>query len=167
MRRGAPWPVFACRVRQAWLKASINRIASQSASKLRTSNSIPYIPPTRLILVTPSLVSRHQLDSHTVANMTSTIGIPIKLLNEAQGHIVTLEIDSGTTYRGKLIEGARQPAPTFPLPSFSSSSSECMRVSTERKRDSSGSSSLTHGGCQRKREQDSLRERTKMQKQEQ
>lgn len=38
--------------------------------------------------------------------MTSTIGIPIKLLNEAQGHIVTLEIDSGTTYRGKLIEGA-------------------------------------------------------------
>lgn len=37
--------------------------------------------------------------------MTSTIGIPIKLLNEAQGHIVTLEIDSGTTYRGKLIEG--------------------------------------------------------------
>lgn len=38
--------------------------------------------------------------------MTSTIGIPIKLLNEAQGHIVTLELDSGTTYRGKLIEGA-------------------------------------------------------------
>lgn len=40
--------------------------------------------------------------------MTSTIGIPIKLLNEAQGHIITLEIDSGTTYRGKLIEGTRQ-----------------------------------------------------------
>ncbi|KAG7288905.1 hypothetical protein NEMBOFW57_005265 [Staphylotrichum longicolle] len=38
--------------------------------------------------------------------MTSTIGIPIKLLNEAQGHIVTLEITSGQTYRGKLIEGA-------------------------------------------------------------
>lgn len=37
--------------------------------------------------------------------MTSTIGIPIKLLNEAQGHIITLELDSGTTYRGKLIEG--------------------------------------------------------------
>lgn len=39
--------------------------------------------------------------------MTSTIGIPIKLLNEAQGHIVTLELDSGTTYRGKLIEGTQ------------------------------------------------------------
>ncbi|KAJ8124134.1 hypothetical protein ONZ43_g79 [Nemania bipapillata] len=36
--------------------------------------------------------------------MTSTIGIPIKLLNEAQGHIVTLEITSGQTYRGKLLE---------------------------------------------------------------
>lgn len=42
--------------------------------------------------------------------MTSTIGIPIKLLNEAQGHIITLELDSGTTYRGKLIEG-RLPLP--------------------------------------------------------
>ncbi|KAI4933003.1 hypothetical protein J4E85_003406 [Alternaria conjuncta] len=36
--------------------------------------------------------------------MTSTIGIPIKLLNEAAGHIVTLEITSGEVYRGKLIE---------------------------------------------------------------
>lgn len=39
--------------------------------------------------------------------MTSTIGIPIKLLNEAQGHIVTLEITSGQTYRGKLLEGTK------------------------------------------------------------
>lgn len=44
--------------------------------------------------------------------MTSTIGIPIKLLNEAQGHIITLEITSGQTYRGKLLEGAS----TVPLP---------------------------------------------------
>ncbi|PQE33458.1 LSM domain-containing protein [Rutstroemia sp. NJR-2017a WRK4] len=36
--------------------------------------------------------------------MTSTIGIPIKLLNEAQGHVVTLEITSGQVYRGKLLE---------------------------------------------------------------
>ncbi|TKA40278.1 hypothetical protein B0A54_10884 [Friedmanniomyces endolithicus] len=36
--------------------------------------------------------------------MTSTIGIPIKLLNESTGHQVTVEIDSGQTYRGKLIE---------------------------------------------------------------
>ena len=38
--------------------------------------------------------------------MTSTIGIPIKLLNEATGHVVTLEITSGQVYRGKLLEGA-------------------------------------------------------------
>ncbi|KAF2027473.1 Sm-like ribonucleo protein, partial [Setomelanomma holmii] len=36
--------------------------------------------------------------------MTSTIGIPIKLLNEAAGHIITLEITSGEVYRGKLLE---------------------------------------------------------------
>ncbi|KAK9448192.1 uncharacterized protein V1518DRAFT_419929 [Limtongia smithiae] len=35
-----------------------------------------------------------------------SIGIPIKLLNESQGHVVTLELTSGQTYRGKLIEGA-------------------------------------------------------------
>lgn len=46
--------------------------------------------------------------------MTSTIGIPIKLLNEAQGHIITLELDSGTTYRGKLIEGRQTGSHSLP-----------------------------------------------------
>ncbi|KAL0263579.1 small nuclear ribonucleoprotein Sm D3 [Diplodia seriata] len=36
--------------------------------------------------------------------MTSTIGIPIKLLNEATGHVVTLELSTGQVYRGKLLE---------------------------------------------------------------
>ncbi|KAG5361927.1 Small nuclear ribonucleoprotein Sm D3 [Yarrowia sp. C11] len=31
-------------------------------------------------------------------------GIPLKLLSEAQGHVVTVELTSGHTYRGKLIE---------------------------------------------------------------
>ncbi|RGP78018.1 small nuclear ribonucleo d3 [Fusarium longipes] len=48
--------------------------------------------------------TRDKLDTHATAIMTSTIGIPIKLLNEAQGHIVTLEITSGQTYRGKLLD---------------------------------------------------------------
>jgi small nuclear ribonucleoprotein D3 len=39
-------------------------------------------------------------NSHAMAN----IGIPIKLLHEAQGLLVTLELKSGQTYRGKLIE---------------------------------------------------------------
>ena len=34
----------------------------------------------------------------------STIGVPIKLLHEAEGHIITLETNSGEVYRGKLIE---------------------------------------------------------------
>ena len=32
----------------------------------------------------------------------SSIGIPIKLLHEAEGHIVTIEVRSGDVYRGRL-----------------------------------------------------------------
>jgi small nuclear ribonucleoprotein D3 len=39
----------------------------------------------------------------------STIGIPIKLLHESQGHIVTVELTNGQVYRGKLIEGTFLP----------------------------------------------------------
>ncbi len=34
----------------------------------------------------------------------SNIGVPIKLLHEAEGHIVTVEMMSGELYRGKLVE---------------------------------------------------------------
>ncbi|KAI9136925.1 hypothetical protein BKA69DRAFT_1033116 [Paraphysoderma sedebokerense] len=33
-----------------------------------------------------------------------SIGIPIKLLHEAVGHIITLELKTGSVYRGKLFE---------------------------------------------------------------
>jgi len=33
----------------------------------------------------------------------SIIGIPIKLLHEAQGHIITVELSNGEVYRGKLL----------------------------------------------------------------
>ncbi|EGV61845.1 small nuclear ribonucleoprotein Sm D3 [Yamadazyma tenuis] len=32
------------------------------------------------------------------------IDIPVRLLTEAQGHIVTVELVTGDTYRGKLLE---------------------------------------------------------------
>jgi len=34
----------------------------------------------------------------------ATIGVPIKVLHEAEGHIVTVETTTGEVYRGKLIE---------------------------------------------------------------
>jgi small nuclear ribonucleoprotein D3 len=34
----------------------------------------------------------------------ATIGIPIKLLHESQGHIITVELTNGQVYRGKLLE---------------------------------------------------------------
>ncbi|KAK9718102.1 small nuclear ribonucleoprotein Sm D3 [Basidiobolus ranarum] len=33
-----------------------------------------------------------------------SIGVPIKLLHEAQGHIITIELKTGYVYRGKLFE---------------------------------------------------------------
>jgi len=44
----------------------------------------------------------------------STIGIPIKLLHEAQGHVVTVELTNGQVYRGKLVQGNA----SFRLPPF-------------------------------------------------
>eukprot|EP00898_Chlorokybus_atmophyticus_P002802 jgi/Chlat1/3522/Chrsp23S03709 len=32
------------------------------------------------------------------------LGIPVKLLHEAEGHVVTVELKSGETYRGQLVE---------------------------------------------------------------
>lgn len=33
-----------------------------------------------------------------------TVGVPIKLLHEAEGHIVTVELTNGEVYRGHLID---------------------------------------------------------------
>ena len=33
-----------------------------------------------------------------------SIGVPIKVLHEAEGHIVTCETNTGVVYRGKLVE---------------------------------------------------------------
>ncbi|KAF9134050.1 small nuclear ribonucleoprotein Sm D3 [Mortierella sp. 14UC] len=33
-----------------------------------------------------------------------SIGVPIKLLHEAQGHIITIELKTGSVYRGTLFE---------------------------------------------------------------
>jgi small nuclear ribonucleoprotein (snRNP)-like protein len=32
------------------------------------------------------------------------VGIPVKLLHEAEGHVITVELKSGENYRGELIE---------------------------------------------------------------
>ncbi|KAI8924846.1 hypothetical protein BC831DRAFT_436274 [Entophlyctis helioformis] len=33
-----------------------------------------------------------------------SIGVPVKLLHEAQGHIITIETKTGSVYRGKLLD---------------------------------------------------------------
>ena len=38
------------------------------------------------------------------AAMSKSLGIPVKLLHEAEGHTVTVELKSGELYRGQLLE---------------------------------------------------------------
>lgn len=38
--------------------------------------------------------------------MASTLGVPVKLLHEALGHVITVELKTGQLYRGKLADGA-------------------------------------------------------------
>ncbi|PNY28895.1 Small nuclear ribonucleoprotein Sm D3 [Tolypocladium capitatum] len=59
--------------------------------------------------------------------MTSTIGVPIKLLHEAQGHIVTVEMTNGNAYRGKLLDG-KLPLPATYLPLLCPVSEDNMNV---------------------------------------
>ena len=33
-----------------------------------------------------------------------TVGIPVKLLHEAVGHTITIELKGGVTYRGRLFD---------------------------------------------------------------
>jgi small nuclear ribonucleoprotein D3 len=37
---------------------------------------------------------------------TAGLGVPVKLLHESLGHIITVELKTGQLYRGKLAEGA-------------------------------------------------------------
>ena len=36
--------------------------------------------------------------------MSGNIGIPVKLIHESEGHTITIELKTGETYRGNLIE---------------------------------------------------------------
>merc|ERR1739847_193429 len=38
----------------------------------------------------------------TTMSVSKGVGIPVKLLHEAEGHIVTIELKTGETFRGKL-----------------------------------------------------------------
>lgn len=48
--------------------------------------------------------------------MASPLGVPVKLLHEALGHIITVELKTGQMYRGKLLEGKSPPIASWWLP---------------------------------------------------
>lgn len=39
--------------------------------------------------------------------MADKLGIPVRLLHESLGHVVTIEVKGGATYRGQLYEGEK------------------------------------------------------------
>jgi hypothetical protein len=47
-------------------------------------------------------------NAQTLQTMNAGLGVPVKLLHESLGHIVTVELKTGQLYRGKLAEGALQ-----------------------------------------------------------
>ena len=62
---------------------------------------------TTVVLHTPDSVGRFQYSTFIQCQSAiMSVGLPIKLLNEAEGHVVSLELSSGAIYRGKLLEGA-------------------------------------------------------------
>ena len=65
--------------------------------------------------------------------MSAGLGVPVKLLHESLGHIVTVELKTGQLYRGKLAEGepslfADWPG-SFTLISFPSSAEDNLNIS--------------------------------------
>ena len=44
-------------------------------------------------------------DDDNQTTMASPLGVPVKLLHEALGHVITVELKTGQMYRGKLQEG--------------------------------------------------------------
>lgn len=50
--------------------------------------------------------------------MASPLGVPVKLLHEALGHIITVELKTGQMYRGKLLEGKSPPIASWWLPAI-------------------------------------------------
>ena len=41
-----------------------------------------------------------------LTTMSSALGVPPKLLNEAFGHVITVELKNGQLFSGKLLDGA-------------------------------------------------------------
>ncbi|XP_004636378.2 small nuclear ribonucleoprotein Sm D3 [Octodon degus] len=80
----------------AWYSGS-----ARSAIRLRTPS------PSYLFCYLPAPKRRRRRTRRPQLNslpVKMSIGVPIKVLHEAEGHIVTCETNTGEVYRGKLIE---------------------------------------------------------------
>lgn len=56
-----------------------------------------------LSFISSNSAQKLQIPLSTMAGL----GVPVKLLHESLGHIITVEVKTGQLYRGKLAEGER------------------------------------------------------------
>ena len=82
------------------------------------SNSLVFPSPQRSerelrtqIIFVYTIETKHRRDSSLrlvfySAMAQSGLGVPVKLLHESLGHVITVELKTGQLYRGKLAEGA-------------------------------------------------------------
>ncbi len=56
-------------------------------------------------LAADAFYSRQTLRPRHSTAMSSSLGVPVKLLHESLGHVITVEVKNGRLYRGKLVEG--------------------------------------------------------------
>src|SRR5260221_11850182 len=63
-----------------------------------------HVPDTHISRVVVAVIVRI-VPQQRLSIMSAGLGIPVKLLHESLGHVVTVELKTGQLYRGKLAEG--------------------------------------------------------------
>jgi len=69
----------------------------------RAAASLP-LPPSHSSCSLLPRHSRARAPAPTPSRMSRSLGIPVKLLHEAAGHVVTVELKTGEVYRGAMVE---------------------------------------------------------------
>jgi len=61
--------------------------------------------PNKVVDAQPTYIKTYIADFPYTTMANAGLGVPIKLLHESLGHIITVELKTGQLYRGKLAEG--------------------------------------------------------------
>lgn len=85
--------------------ASCQRITSEVRHVTRASLDSLLIHLTIAFRLISRRASPSEADPTRYRVIMGTIGIPVKLIHEAVGHVITVELKGGAAYRGTLYDG--------------------------------------------------------------